>query len=66
MKGLKNVERYNEKGMWKYTVGSSTNFNEISKMRKELAKKFPQAFVVAFKDGKRIDVQEAIKEWKKK
>ena len=67
MKGLKNVECYKDKGMWKYTVGASTNYNEIRAMRNELVKQFPQAFVVAFKNGKRLDdVQKAIEEWNKK
>lgn len=58
-KGETNVECYEEKGMYKYTVGSSTDFREISNLRKSIAGKFPQAFVIAFKDGVRIDVNEA-------
>ena len=65
-KGVKNVEVYQDGGMYKYTVGSSTDFNEISRLRKELTEKFPEAFVVAFKNGKRYDVQKAIQEFKKR
>ena len=65
-KGVKNVEVYQDGGMYKYTVGSSTNYNEISRLRKELTEKFPEAFVIAFKNGKRYDVQKAIQEFKKR
>ena len=55
---------YQEGGMYKYTVGSSTNYNEILQLRKTLTDRFPEAFVIAFKNGKRMDVREAIKEFK--
>ena len=48
--------------MYKYTVGASTDYNEISKLRKTLLDRFPQAFIIAFKNGKRCDLQEAIRE----
>ena len=58
-KGETSIECYEEKGMYKYTIGSSTDFREMSNLRKTLLAKFPQAFVIAFKDGERIDVNEA-------
>ena len=61
-KGLKNVDSYKDGGIWKYTVGASTNYNEMSTLRKEVIKTFPQAFVVAFRNGQRIDVNEARRE----
>ena len=61
LKGLKNADYYQEGGLYKYTVGSSEDFNEITRLRRELAQKFPEAFIVAFKDGKRINVNEARK-----
>jgi len=61
LKGLKNAEYYQEGGLYKYTVGSSESFSEISRLRKEIAQKFPEAFIIAFKDGKRINVNEARK-----
>ena len=54
LKGVKNVECYQENGMWKYTVGASTDYNEITKLKKQMQKDFPQAFIVKFKNGKRI------------
>ena len=64
LKGLQNVDYYEDGGMYKYTVGSSADYQEIVKLRKELQDQFPQAFIVAFKGGKRCDVQQAIREYK--
>ena len=63
-KGLTNIDSYQENGMVKYTVGASTDYNEIYRLRKDMTTKFPEAFIIAFKDGKRMDVQTAIKEFK--
>ena len=52
--------------MYKYTVGSSADYNEIYRLRKSLADKFPEAFIIAFKDGSRMNVNEAIKMFKSK
>ena len=65
LKGLTGVDCYREHGMWKYTVGASTDYNEIYRLRKEVIQKFPQAFIIAFKNGERVDVQAAIQEFKK-
>ena len=65
-KGLSGVESYQDGGMYKYTVGSSTNYNEIYRLRKEVVQKIPEAFIVAFKGGKRVDVNAAIREFKSK
>lgn len=62
-KGLKGCESYAEGSYIKYTYGSSTNYNEIYRLRKEVAEKFPEAFIVAFKNGKKINVNDGIKEF---
>ena len=64
-KGLSGVGHYQDGGMYKYTVGDSTDYNAINRLRREISDKFPQAFVIAFKDGVRMDVNEAIWEFKK-
>ena len=64
LKGVKDVDYYEEKGMYKYTVGASANYAEIYQLRKQLLDRFPQAFIVAFKDGKKVDVNEAIREYR--
>ena len=57
---------YQENGMYKYTIGASEDYNAINRLRKELLADFPEAFVIAFKDGSRMNVVEAIREFKSK
>ena len=66
LQGLKNTDFYQEGGLYKYTVGASENYDEIYRLRKEIAQKFPEAFIIAFKDGSRMNVNEAIKEYRNK
>ena len=63
-KGLTNVEFYEEGGLFKYTVGNSPDYNAIAQLRKEILGKFPGAFIIAFKNGVKINVNEAISEFK--
>ena len=64
LKGQQNVDSYEEGGLYKFTVGASTDYNEIYQLRKSLLDKFPQAFIIAFKDGQKTDVRKAIEEFK--
>ncbi len=64
-KGETDYESYQENGMVKYTIGSSTNYNEIYRLRKKLVEKFPEAFIIAFKDARKCDVNQAIREYLK-
>ena len=64
LKGVDDADSYFENGLYKYTVGSSTNYNEIYQLRKTLLGKFPDAFIIAFKNGEKMNVQEAIREFK--
>ena len=66
LKGQRQADYYKEGGLYKYTLGSSENYQEIYQLRKAQVARFPQSFIIAFKDGKRMDVQEAIREWKSK
>ena len=59
--GLKNVDKYFEGNLWKYTVGCEKKFSDIQGVLKTTKEKFPDAFVIAFKDGKKIPVPEARK-----
>ena len=63
-KGEENYDSYQEGGMVKYTIGASANYNEIYQLRKSLLDKFPEAFIIAFKNGKKYDVNQAIREFK--
>lgn len=53
------LDYYVEKGFYKYTYGNFADFDSASARRKTLLSDFPDAFVIAFKDGVRIPVQEA-------
>ena len=66
LKGETDVDYYVEGGLYKYTKGASTNYNEILRLRRQLAEKFPQCFIIAFKNGEKMDVREAIREFEKK
>ena len=61
-KGLTNIESYKE-GLYKYTYGAST---EIYRLRKQILDRFPDAFIVAFKNGNKMDINAAIQEFKLK
>lgn len=62
--GETDYDSYQEGGMVKYTMGASTNYNEIYRLRKSLLEKFPEAFIIAFKNGRKYDVNQAIREFK--
>ena len=63
-KGLDGIDSYEENGLIKYTYGSSTDYNEIYRLRKSILDKFPQAFIIAFKNGGKMNVNQAIREFK--
>jgi len=49
---------YKDKNMYKYTYGSSTDYDEVLRMQAEIRKLFPDAFMIAMKNGKRVDINE--------
>ena len=63
--GLNEVDYYMDGGLYKYTVGSSEDYNAIYRLRKEIVDRYPNAFIIAFKNGVRVDVQAAIQEFKR-
>ena len=63
-KGLSPVNYYQEKGLYKYTYGESTDYNKVLRTKRQISAKFKGAFIIAFKDGKKVDVNQAIKEFK--
>lgn len=62
--GLENVEETLIDGSYKYTVGSFSDYDQISSFYKEVKKKVPDAFLVAFKYGEKISVKKARRELK--
>lgn len=63
-KGETEFDSFQEGNLVKYTLGASTNYNEIYRLRKEKMEKFPEAFIIAFKNGEKYDVNQAIREFK--
>lgn len=63
LKGLKGCDYYMENGDWKCTYGASNNYNEIARMRKQILDLFPSCFIIAFKNGEKMNVNQAIKEF---
>lgn len=62
--GIDNVGSFTENGMVKYTVGECDDFAKVQEIRNSLSEKFPGAFIIAFKNGEKISVQEAMKEYR--
>ena len=65
-KGYDGIDMYEEGGMYKYTIGASNNYNAINRLRASLATEFPGCFVVAFRNGKKMNVTEAIRIFKQR
>lgn len=63
-KGLKNIENYKEGNIYKYTYAASTNYNEVLRKKKEITSKFKDCFIIAFRNGVKMDVNEAIQLYK--
>ena len=64
-KGLSPIAAYRDNGLYKYTYGSSTDYEQTKQLRKDILDLFPDAFIVAFVNGQRTDLSEAIRQSKK-
>ncbi|MDR1884236.1 MAG: N-acetylmuramoyl-L-alanine amidase [Prevotella sp.] len=53
-KGLSPVSFYKDGNSFKYTYGSTTDYNEITKIQYQVRTKFKDAFVIQFRNGERI------------
>lgn len=58
-KDLPKVQRYFEKNLWKFTAGDETQFEDAAGLLKKVRKDYPDAFIVAFKNGNKIPMSEA-------
>jgi N-acetylmuramoyl-L-alanine amidase len=59
--GLEGVEEHKGAGLFKYTVGSEPDLDRARDLQRRCREKgFDGAFIVAFRDGQRIDLQEAL------
>lgn len=60
--GLKDVARDKEGKLFKYFYGYTSDYNKVKQLQSEAQKKgYPSCFIVAYKDGKRIDLNDALK-----
>jgi N-acetylmuramoyl-L-alanine amidase len=61
-KGLKNVSLIYEDNIYKYLYGDTADYEEAKSQLKDVKSKgYDSAFLIAFKNGKKISIQEAIK-----
>ena len=64
LKGITDIDYYKENGIYKYTYMESEDYSKVYSERKKILTKFKDAFIVAFKNGERMDINEAIKQYK--
>ncbi|MBT0608711.1 N-acetylmuramoyl-L-alanine amidase family protein [Aequorivita echinoideorum] len=61
-KGLKEISRLKEDGLFKYYYGETSDYNKITLMKTFAQQKgYDSAYVVAFKDGKKVNLPEVLK-----
>lgn len=61
-KGLKDVSREKESGLFKYYYGETSDYNKIQVMKTFVQQKgYPSAYIVAFKKGKKVNLAEVLK-----
>ncbi len=60
--GLRNIERIKTGKMYKYYLGKSSNYSEIKDLQRlAKSKGYNSAFIVAFKNGKKIAIENVLK-----
>ena len=57
---------YKEKGIYKYTYGASADYNKVLRTKRSITAQFKDAFIIAFRNGEKMNVNEAITEFKKR
>jgi len=60
-KTIENIEEIEYNGIYKYTVGSTSSYNEINKLKNSFEELYPDAFVIAVdSSGNIIPIQKAL------
>lgn len=65
IKGMPNVEFRKDGKLYKYTAGTTDNYDEAKKTLKKIQEKYKDAFITAFKGDVRMNLQDAIDESRK-
>jgi len=60
-KGLGEIEEYQASGVYSYLIGGTNSYNEITKLHEKARQAFPDATIVAFKNGRIIKLEKALK-----
>jgi len=61
-KGLKNVERFKAGKIYRYYIGETSSYSKIKEFQKLVKSKgYSSAFIVAFKNGKKISIDDVLK-----
>lgn len=63
-KGLKDVDFYLENGLYKYTYSTSTDYNTTLRSKRKISTLFKDAFIIAFQNKKKININDAIRAFK--
>lgn len=61
IKDLEEVDYYVDGSLYKYTIGYSSDIEEIKKLKAKYNDRYKGCFIVAFQNGKRISLDEAKK-----
>ena len=64
-KSFEDIEEFQVDSIYKYAVGKETSYNDIVDYSKKVKKRYPDAFIIAVKNGKIISIQEAINDQNK-
>jgi|TARA_R100000479_G_scaffold70100_3_gene33763 N-acetylmuramoyl-L-alanine amidase len=65
-KGLKDISRNKEDGLYKYYYGETSDYNKIELMKTFAKEKgYSSCYIVAFKDGEKLRVSDVLKTQKK-
>ncbi len=61
-KGLSEISRERAGGIYKYFSGNTSDYNKVKQLQNDARSNgYKDAFIVAYKDGNKIDVTDALK-----
>ena len=59
--GLGPIEEYQASGAYTYLAGESGSYTEVTELHKKATREFPEAAIVAFRNGRLIKLEKALK-----